>query len=97
MLDHPNIIKPIDYCQTGLKDSQLDYLCLPYYENGELFDIIKAKGGLGETGSLLYFKQVASAIKYLHELNIAHRDIKLENMLIDDEMNAKIIDFGFSH
>lgn len=97
MLEHPNIIKPLDYCQTGWKDSQSDYLCLPYYENGELFDIIKVKGGLGETGSLLYFKQVASAVKYLHELDIAHRDIKLENILIDDEMNAKIIDFGFSH
>jgi serine/threonine protein kinase len=97
MLDHPSIIKPIDYCQTGSKKSQSSYLCLPFYENGELFDYVKAKTGLCETNSRLYFKQVASAVKYLHGMNIAHRDIKLENILIDDDMNAKVIDFGFSY
>lgn len=36
------------------------------------------------------------ALKFMHAMNIAHRDIKLENIILDDELHPKIIDFGFS-
>ena len=43
------------------------------------------------------FKQVAEAVFYLHSLNIIHRDIKLDNILIEGKTHAvKLIDFGFS-
>ena len=43
------------------------------------------------------FKQIAEGIDYIHSLNIAHRDIKLDNILIEDRTNMiKVIDFGFS-
>jgi serine/threonine protein kinase len=41
-------------------------------------------------------KQIFSAFLYLHQKNIVHRDVKMENVLIDDNFNVKIIDFGFS-
>ena len=42
------------------------------------------------------FSQIYSAVKYLHGLGIAHRDIKAENIVFDNDMNAKLIDFGLS-
>ena len=42
------------------------------------------------------FSQIHSAVKYMHELGIAHRDIKAENIVFDNEMNAKLIDFGLA-
>jgi len=56
---------------------------------------VKNNNGLGELKASFFFKQISSAIEYIHDLNIAHRDIKLENILIDDNMNTKLIDFGF--
>jgi tRNA A-37 threonylcarbamoyl transferase component Bud32 len=42
------------------------------------------------------FMQIAKGVKYIHDHNVAHRDLKLTNMLIDDDFNIKIIDFGFA-
>jgi MAP/microtubule affinity-regulating kinase/serine/threonine-protein kinase NIM1 len=41
-------------------------------------------------------KELAHSLKYLHERNIAHRDIKLENVILDEKQSPKLIDFGFS-
>ena len=41
-------------------------------------------------------KQMTNALMYLHERNIAHRDIKLENIIVNEDMQLKLIDFGFS-
>ena len=48
-----------------------------------------------------FIKQIAEALKYMHSDNkykeaVAHRDLKLENIIIDDRNNVKLIDFGFS-
>lgn len=43
-----------------------------------------------------YFHQLVSAVEYMHSKNVAHRDIKLDNILIDDNYQLILIDFGFA-
>jgi serine/threonine protein kinase len=49
-----------------------------------------------EKSAKIYFRQLVQAIAYCHRQNICHRDIKLENILINEEGRIKLIDFGFS-
>ncbi|EGR32769.1 protein kinase domain protein [Ichthyophthirius multifiliis] len=57
---------------------------------------IQPRKRLQEDNAKKIFKQIVEGINYCHEKNIIHRDIKLENIMLDNMNNAKIIDFGFS-
>ncbi|XP_033230073.1 maternal embryonic leucine zipper kinase-like isoform X3 [Belonocnema kinseyi] len=52
------------------------------------------KNRLSETESRKFFRQIVSAVAYLHSLGYAHRDLKPENVLLDRDQNLKLIDFG---
>ena len=63
---------------------------------GELIDYVYKKGGLSEPICRYYFKQLLKALCYLHTKGYSHRDLKLDNILLDDKFNLKIVDFGFA-
>lgn len=70
------------------------FMVIEYCSGGELFDHIVEKNKLSETESRKFFRQIVSAVAYLHSLGYAHRDLKPENVLLDKEENLKLIDFG---
>ena len=73
------------------------YLIMENASNGNIFDYIYyKKSGLGELLSKIIFQKILIGFECCHEHNICHRDIKLENLLLDDEYNPKICDFGLS-
>ena len=92
-LNHPNIIKVIDvYEENGTV-----YYVMPYLAGGSLQDYVKTHGTLSETVAMKYIKQIANALKYMHEdEHICHFDVKPANILLDDKSNAVLIDFGIS-
>ena len=93
-LDHPNIVKVYEFYED---DFNL-YLVMELCTGGELLDSIARIGCLSESQTAIYMKQILSAVYYLHSLNIAHRDLKLENMLIEkiNTSHIKIADFGIA-
>jgi len=70
------------------------YLILEHAPGGELFDYIVARQRCKEDEARRFFRQIAGAVAYCHEQGIAHRDLKPENLLLDKQMNIKLIDFG---
>lgn len=71
-LDHPNITKMYGF----FDDKENIYLLLELGSEGQLYQIIKKKKRLSENTTSYIMKQICEALKYLHSLNILHRDIK---------------------
>jgi serine/threonine-protein kinase len=91
-LDHPNIVPVLDY---GEEDG-LPYLVMPYLEGGSLSDRLQ-KGRLTADEGSRVVSQLASALQLAHENGIVHRDVKPANILLDNEGNALLADFGLAH
>lgn len=98
-LNHKNIVKLIDYTQH----SQSIQVILEYGGYLNLYDYLETKQPTKRDLKNV-FRGVCDAIKYLHEQAIAHRDLKLENIVLADNLqdgqvsasNVKLIDFGFA-
>ena len=89
-LNHPNITKILEM----FEDEKYFMIIMEYINGGNLFSFVKKRRKLSEKTAKFLFRQIIQGIKYIHEQNIAHRDIKLENLLIDLNNNVKICDFG---
>ena len=91
-ISHPFIV---DFYGCLPEKSYICY-CQEFVPGGSLLDRVNRTKGIPEPLAKRYFCQLMSALRLLHEhLEVVHRDIKLENLLIDENDNLKMIDFGF--
>ncbi|KAK3592808.1 hypothetical protein CHS0354_009252 [Potamilus streckersoni] len=91
-LKHENIINVFEVMES--KNSV--YIVMELAQGGDLLDKITEEGPLSKEQAQKIFKQIVEAVEYMHRQNMAHRDLKLENILLDSEGNVKVTDFGFS-
>uniref|UniRef100_A0A0X3Q197 cAMP-dependent protein kinase n=1 Tax=Schistocephalus solidus TaxID=70667 RepID=A0A0X3Q197_SCHSO len=82
--------------QFHFKDNSNLYMALEFVNGGELFSLIRKEGKFKEDTARFYGSQVILAIEYLHSIDIAYRDLKPENLLIDNSGYLKLTDFGFA-
>lgn len=90
---HPNIMRIVDF----FEDRKYYYLETPIFGNPpaiDLFDFIEVRTNLLESECQFIFRQIVLAICHLHKNGIAHRDLKDENVIVDENCIIKLIDFG---
>ena len=81
---------------NGKVHNDTHYLIMDYCPKKDLFRYIKNKKLFSEKHAKLIFKKILNGFKALHEAGICHRNLKLENILLDQNFNPKISDFSFS-
>mmetsp|Transcript_67078 Transcript_67078/g.148604 ORF Transcript_67078/g.148604 Transcript_67078/m.148604 type:complete len:481 (+) Transcript_67078:228-1670(+) len=89
---HPNVIRILDVADHP------DSICfiMEFAAGGELRSYVERHTSLDEEESRGFFKQIVRAVHYIHSKRIIHRDLKLENILLDANNKCKIVDFGLS-
>ncbi|AAS51345.2 ACR119Wp [Eremothecium gossypii ATCC 10895] len=91
LLSHPNIVR----LEEVLQNSKYIGIVLQYASGGEFYKYIQKKRRLKEPPACRLFAQLISGVHYIHYKGLAHRDLKLENLLLDEHENLIITDFGF--
>ncbi|KAI2604623.1 hypothetical protein GGR54DRAFT_453398 [Hypoxylon sp. NC1633] len=92
-ISHPNIVRLHEMSETERHIG----IVLEYASGGELFDYILNHRYLKDGPARRLFAQLISGVGYLHKKGIVHRDLKLENLLLDRNRNIIITDFGFAN
>lgn len=91
-MDHSKVAKLIRF----FEDDENVYIILELCENKSLIELLKVRTRLTENEVKSYISQLVEGISYIHSLNIIHRDLKLGNLFLSENMELKIGDFGLS-
>ena len=89
---HRNVVKYFENLETEKHYLFFIELC----QGGDLLQYVRRRRKLNEPLAKYLFRQVICGLGYIHSLGVIHRDIKLENILLDNEGVVKIADFGVS-
>lgn len=91
-LQHPNVLQLFEVIQSENYIWMITELC----SQGELYNYLLARGRVDENEARSIFGQLCLAVAYIHGCGIVHRDLKLENILLDESKQVKLSDFGFT-
>ena len=95
-LSHPNIVQVYDAGEDALEGRVVSYIVMEYVSGGDLRGLIDRRGTLPEPMLARLGADVAEALAHAHERGIVHRDVKPQNVLLDERGNPKLSDFGIA-
>ena len=90
-ISHPNIVKLL-----GVNYHPEKFITLELCGKGDLYDYVMNRENVEQSQARTIIHQLLEGMRALHEGGVCHRDIKLENILVDDSNTLKIADFGYS-
>lgn len=91
-VDHPFVVNLIE----AFQDKMNLYLVFDFVQGGEIFRLLRKENVFPNDVALFYIAEITLALQYLHDRQIAYRDLKPENLLIGSEGHLRITDFGFA-
>ena len=97
-LYHPGIVRVHDFCVDAATGDAWYTMDLVLGADGKSWTLedMRVGGGVDDARLRVWFGEVRDALEYLHKCGIVHRDVKLENILIDGDGHARLADFGVS-
>lgn len=95
-LSHPNIMNIYDVGVQEFDDKQIHYIVMEYIKGKTLKEVIRENGKLSFDETINYSMQMAEALKHAHLNHIVHRDIKPQNIMINEDNRVKVTDFGIA-
>lgn len=94
--NHPHIIKLYEHFIIKTADSQSVYIFMQFAEEDSLSKVIRESKPFDEINAKKLFAQIVSAVNHMHQKGIAHRDLKMGNILMRKGLNVIVSDFGLS-
>ena len=91
-LSHPNIVSIYDVGNEG----DINYIVMEYVEGYTLKEVIAQSGKLTWRATVKIASQICAGLEHAHKNHIIHRDIKSQNILVNEELVAKVTDFGIA-
>ena len=95
-LSHPNIMNIYDVGVQEIDNKEIHYIVMEYIKGKTLKELIKEKGKLSFNEAINYSIQIAEALRHAHLNLIVHRDIKPQNIMINEDNIIKVTDFGIA-
>jgi len=102
-LSHVNIIQQLHFSEDGVYTSEAGavkkkvlYSVLELAENQSLIEVLVGKGKFSEPVARYFFRQLIDGLSYIHSKGYCHKDIMMDNILLDRNFTLKICDFGFA-
>lgn len=87
-----------DYCECDKNCTHLYYIVMEFVDGIDIYELLGKENidNLSEKRAAKYVKNIVDALSYCHSQNIIHRDIKMENIVINEKDDAILLDFGFA-
>ena len=92
-LDHPNIVRALDYCGTG----STPFLVMEFVDGESVGQRIEREGRIAEDEAVRMIAQVSQGLYRAHKQGLVHRDVKPDNIMLSKDGAAKLTDLGLAH